>query len=78
MGKGIWKNISKNLSAKYNQKLLNRAKNSATDALRTSSKGHSKNSRSNWWFDCNEIANRITKFSKNSQQNNLETEKWEW
>ena len=26
----------------------------------------------------NEIANRITKFSKNSQQNNLETEKWEW
>ena len=44
MGKGIW-------SAKYNQKLLNHAKNSATDVLRTSSKGHSKNSRSNWWFD---------------------------
>ena len=37
MGKNIGKNISKNLSSKYNQKLLDHAKKSATDALKTSS-----------------------------------------
>ena len=40
------KNIGKN---KYSQKLLDHAKQSATDALKTSSKkSHLKNSRSNW------------------------------
>ena len=38
MGKYIGKNISKNLSGKYSQKLLDRAKQSATDALKTTSK----------------------------------------
>ena len=38
MGKNIGKNISKNLSSKYGQKLLNHAKLSATDAIKTSSK----------------------------------------
>ena len=33
MGKNIGKNISKNLSGKYNQKRLDLAKKSATDAL---------------------------------------------
>ena len=33
MGKNIGKNISKNLSGKYGQKLLDHAKQSATDAL---------------------------------------------
>ena len=33
MGKNVGKNISKNLSSKYSQKLLNHAKQSATDAL---------------------------------------------
>ena len=38
MGKNICKNISKNISGKYNQKLLDLAKQPATDALKTSSK----------------------------------------
>ena len=51
MDKNNGKNISKSLSGKYSpgmlamcQKLLDHAKKSATDALKTSS----KNSRSNW------------------------------
>ena len=52
MGKNIGKNISKNLSGKYNQKVLNHTKQSATDALKTTSKKVIKsNSRSYWWFD---------------------------
>ena len=35
MGKNIGKNTSKNLSSKYSQKLLNHAKQTATDALKT-------------------------------------------
>ena len=35
MGKNIGKNISKNLSDKYSQKLLDHAKKSATDVLKT-------------------------------------------
>ena len=38
MGKNIGKNINKILSGKYGQKLLNHAKQSATDAIKTSSK----------------------------------------
>ena len=38
MGRNIGKNISKNLSSKYSQKLLDHAKQSATDALKTGSK----------------------------------------
>ena len=38
MGKHIGKNISKNLSSKYSQKILDHAKHSATDALKTVSK----------------------------------------
>ena len=38
MGKNIGKNTSKNLSGKYNQQLLNHAKHSAADALKSSSK----------------------------------------
>ena len=38
MGKIISKNISKNLSCKYNQKLFNQTKQSATYAFRTVSK----------------------------------------
>ena len=36
-GKNIGKNISKNLSSKYSQKLLDHAKLSAVDALKTTS-----------------------------------------
>ena len=38
MDKNISKNIRKDLSSKYNQKLLDHAKKSATDAIKTSSK----------------------------------------
>ena len=38
MGKNIGKNTSKNLSGKYNQQLLDHAKHSAADALKSSSK----------------------------------------
>ena len=38
MGKNIVKNMSKRVSGKYSQKLLDHAKQSATDALKTSSK----------------------------------------
>ena len=39
MGKNIGKSISKNLSGKYSQQLLDHAKQSATDGLKTSLKG---------------------------------------
>ena len=38
MGKNIGNNINKNLSGKYSQKLFDHAKESATDALKTTSK----------------------------------------
>ena len=38
MSNNIGKNIMKNLSGKYRQKLLDHAKQSATDALKTASK----------------------------------------
>ena len=38
MGRNIIKNISKYLSRKYGQKLLEHAKQSATDAIKTNSK----------------------------------------
>ena len=37
MGKNIGKNIRKSLNSKYSQKRLDHAKQSATDALKTSS-----------------------------------------
>ena len=43
------KNIGKNLSNKYGQNLLDSAKKSTTDAIKTASKrGIKKNSRSIW------------------------------
>ena len=38
MDKNLGKNISKKLSGKYSQKLLDHAKNPATDAIKTTSK----------------------------------------
>ena len=38
MGKNVCNNISKTLSGKYSQKLLDHAKQSPTDALKTLSK----------------------------------------
>ena len=81
MGKNIGRNISKNLSGKYSpgmlaahQKLLDHAKQSATDAIKTSSKRViQKTAEATGDLIGNKIANRITKVSKNSQQNNSET-----
>ena len=49
MGNSIGNNISKNLSCQYSQKRLDYAKQSATDALKNTSKRvFQKNSRSSW------------------------------
>ena len=49
ISKCIGKNISKNLNGKYSQKRLDHAKQSAIDALKTTSKIIiQKNSRSSW------------------------------
>ena len=67
MGKNIDKNISKNLRGKYNQKLLDHAKKSATDALETTSKrAIQKTAEASGDLIGNKIANRITKVSKYS------------
>ena len=66
--------LSKSLSGKYSQRVLDHAKQSAKNALKTSSKVVIQNTReATGHLSGNKIANKITKVSKNSQQNNLET-----
>ena len=49
MCRNIGKNISKSLSSKYSQKIIDHAKQSTTDALKTAAKkSNSKINRSNW------------------------------
>ena len=73
MAKNIGKNMSKNVSGVYNKKLLYHAKQSATDALKTTSnRAIQKTAEATGKLICNKFANRITKVSKNSQQNNSE------
>ena len=73
MGKNIAKKISKSLDGKYNQKLLDHVKQSATDALKTSSKRVIQTAGETSDLLGNKIHNKIIKTSKHSQQNNLET-----
>ena len=81
MVKNIGKNVSKNLSGKYSpgmlamrQKLLDHAKQSATDVLKTASKSAiQKTAEATGDLFGNKIANKIIKVSKNSQQKNSET-----
>ena len=74
MGKKIDKNISKKLSGKYSRKLFDHAKKSATDAFKTSSnRVILKTAEATGDLIGNKIAERITKVSKNSQQNISET-----
>ena len=74
MGKSSCKNTIKNLGGKYRQKLLDYAKQSATNALKTTSKRViQKTTEATGDLIGNKIANRITKVSQNSQQNNSET-----
>ena len=73
MDKNIGKNITKSLSAKYSHKVLDHAKKSATDALKTSSKRIiQKAAKSTGDLIGNIIANKITRVSKSSQPNNSE------
>ena len=56
------------------QNLLDRAKRSGTDAFKTASKiAIQKTAEGTGDLISNKIANKITKVSKNSQQNNSET-----
>ena len=74
MGKNIGKNISKNLSGKYSQKLLDHAKQSATDAPKTTSKRViQKAAEATGDLIGNTITDKITKISKTSQRNNSGT-----
>ena len=74
MSKNIGKNVSKKLRGKYSQKLLDHAKQSATDALKTNSQRViPKAAEATGGLIGNKIADRITKVSKISQQNHLET-----
>ena len=76
MGKSIGKNISRNLSVKYgpsmlamNQKLLDHAKNLATNAIKSSSKRAIQNTaEATGDLIDNKIANKNRKLSKNLQQ----------
>ena len=62
------------MSGKYSPKLLGNAKKSATDAVKTSSKRViQKTAEATGDLTGNKIANKISKVSKNSQLNNLET-----
>ena len=87
MGKNIGKNISKKLSGKYSpgmlalsKKFLDHAKQSATDAFKTVLKRAIQKTGD---LIGNKIANavaklydgKITKVSKNSQQNNLKNKR---
>ena len=48
MGENIGKNISKTLSGKYNQNILDHARQSATEALKTASKRAIQKKQKQW------------------------------
>ena len=74
MGNNQGKNISKNLSRKYSQKLIDHTKQPATDALKTASKRTiQKTAKAIGDLIGNKVTDKITKISKTSQENNLET-----
>ena len=66
--------LSKNLSDKHSQKFLDHAKQSGTGALAIASKRKIwKTAESNSDLIGSKIADRVTKVTKSSQQNNSET-----
>ena len=74
IGKNIDNNKSKNLGGKHTRKLLEHAKESATDAFKnTSKKLIQKRTEATGDLVGNKNADKITKISKNVQQNNSET-----
>ena len=73
MGKNIGKNISKNLSGEYSHKLLDRAKLSAIDALKTSSKRAIQiTAEAIGDLIDNKTPDKIMIVCRTSQENNLE------
>ena len=78
MGKNIGKNITKNLSSKYNQKILDHAKQSATDAIKTESKwAIQKIEEATGDLIGNKIADKITRVSEISPKSDSEMNKEE-
>ena len=73
MDKNIGKNISKSLYGKYNKKILDHAKRSATDTIKTTSKRVFQKAEGNGDLIGNKIADKITRASKTSPKNNSET-----
>ena len=74
MGKNIGKSMIKNFSSKNSQKLFDHAKQSAANALKTASKREiQKAAEATGDLIGNEIADKITRVSKTSPQNNSET-----
>ena len=74
MAKNISKNVNKNVSSKSNQKFFDDAKQSATDALKTSSERLiQKTAEATDDLIGNKAANNLTKISKTSQQKNSKT-----
>ena len=69
MGKNIAKDTTKNLSGKYSQKLLDHTKQSATDALKTTSKIVIKKTEgATGDLIGNKVADKFTKVSKTSEK----------
>ena len=66
------KNMGKNLSNKYGQKLLDSAKNSTTDAIKTASKtAIQKTAKATGdLIDNNKIADKVTNVSEKPSNNN--------
>ena len=69
------KNIGKNVRGECSQKLLDHAKQSATDSLKNASKKENKNKKTEQTGDLigYKIAIKITNISKSLQWNNPET-----
>ena len=74
IGKNVDKNIRKNLSSTYSKKLFDHTKQCATDALRTASKRAIQNTaEATNDLIGNKVTDKITRVSKSSRKNNLET-----
>ena len=71
MGQNIGKNLIKSLHSKYSKKLLDHAKQSATDAFKTSSKRVIQKT-AHVTSDLIKIAVKITRASKSSPKKELE------
>ena len=70
------KNIGRNLRNKCSQKILDSAKNSTTDAIKTAwNRALQKTAETTGHLIGNKIADKITSVSKKSLQNNLDQAK---